>query len=516
MLGFHILSDYPDAGGTVLYTVTPQIESWLFAADTHGDAECTLTGPLLSAAQRSALYDRSGTPVLCAVDGAEVVYAGRLVEPALTTASMQLVARGPWAGLDDTRYTALWSDTSVAGWRILTNAEASARREAAFVFDTNNRLFIAPKNGLTYGGSGAANVIGALAYLAPAGGSRVITRVTGSYAVTAFSANWRLRIVEWSAAPAGTTWTSTTNTTIITGSGTGSIAHTCAANCVAVSFEWFDTATGTTVYTGEDGAHPAIITNLRVMTQTAPIRASDILTDLATVTNALNSTQLRSSTTRIVSSSLDLTSEIYEDANPQDIADSLAAKENWRVWVDRQRFLGYAPRGTGGRTWYVDAADITISRALQDVANQRYGVYQEPSNRALRTAVATNTASVARYGITRRRPVEADTTSSATATTIRDTALADSADPPPRFRFTIARLTDAGGAPVPLWRCDAEDTIIVHNLPPTLSTTIDQIRVIRVARRQVSGDATGAVLAIEPRMPTPTLETLLLRREARR
>lgn len=232
---------------------------------------------------------------------------------------------------------------------------------------------------------------------------------------------------------------------------------------------------------------------------------------------ALNPAQLSSSASQIGSPSLDLTDEVYEDATIGDVLTDLVAlgdnrspPRQWEVGVWEDRVLFFRPQLSVSRAWYVDATDLQIARTLADLANSVYVVYNDANGRALRTVPTSNSASITRYGVTRRTAISADTTSATQAGVQQVAALQDSKDPRPRASITFDAVYDAGGARYPLWLVRSGDTMTIRNLPPNLSTTVDRIRTFRITH--TSYDAFADTLAVEPEAPPRTLEVMLARR----
>lgn len=247
------------------------------------------------------------------------------------------------------------------------------------------------------------------------------------------------------------------------------------------------------------------------------VYGDEIAKDIVSQISALNSTQLSSSTALIQSPGLDLTDEAYEDAVPADVlthlvelGDSQAAPRQWEVGVWTGRALHFRPRGDAARAWYVDVTDLGIARTLEDLINSSYAMYQDANSRVLRTTNNTDSASVSRYGITRRAGLTADTTSSIQAGVQRDAQLADHKDPLPRASVAFDAVYDAVGARWPLYLVRSGDTITIRNLPPTISTTIDRIRTFRISHTVYGLDTRS--LEIELEVPPPRLATLLARR----
>ncbi len=247
------------------------------------------------------------------------------------------------------------------------------------------------------------------------------------------------------------------------------------------------------------------------------VLGDEIAKDIVSQVSTLNSTQLSSSTVLIQSPGLDLTDEVYEDAIPADVlthlvelGDNQTTPRQWEVGVYEGRVLHFRPRGGAARAWYVDVTDLGIARTLEDLSNSVYAVYQDAKGRQLRTTANTDSASVTRYGITRRGNIGADTTSSAQAAVQRDAQLADHKDPLPRATVAFEAVYDASGARWPLWMVRSGDTITIRNLPPNVSTTIDRVRTFRISHTIC--DLTARTLEIELEAPPPRLATLLARR----
>lgn len=247
------------------------------------------------------------------------------------------------------------------------------------------------------------------------------------------------------------------------------------------------------------------------------VLGDEIAKDIVSVISTLNSAQLSSSTVLIQSPGLDLTDEVYEDAVPADVlthlvelGDNQTPPRQWETGVYEGRVLHFRPRGDAARAWYVDATDLGIARSLEDVSNSVYAVYQDAKGRLLRTAANTDSASVARYGLTRRSNIGADTTSSTQVAVQRDAQLTDHKDPLPRATVTFDAVYDASGARWPLYLVRSGDTITIRNLPPSVSTTIDRVRTFRISHTVYT--LTTRSLEIELEVPPPRLATLLARR----
>jgi hypothetical protein len=246
------------------------------------------------------------------------------------------------------------------------------------------------------------------------------------------------------------------------------------------------------------------------------VYADEIVKDMVSVVNTANPNQLSSSTASIQSPALDLYDEVYEDAAMGSVIDRLAglgdnqtASRQWEACVLTGQQLIFRPRGSAARAWFADVSSLQAERSIESYANSAYGVYQDTSNRALRTAVAANSTAVMASGLTRRKSVAASTTSAIQAAVQRDAFLDDHDDLIARSTIAFDRLFDVGGANHKLWDARAGDTLTIRNLPPASGAAVDNVRTITVGRAQL--DVTNRTLTIEPDLPPPSLASLLAR-----
>ena len=245
------------------------------------------------------------------------------------------------------------------------------------------------------------------------------------------------------------------------------------------------------------------------------VYADEIAKDVLSSARAANPTQLNSSTALIQSPGIDLLDETYEDQYPADIFDYLVGlgdthtplprRWTWGVYEDQKLF--FAPEGTNARAWFVDISDLELQRTIANLVNSAYAVYQDANGIAVRSPTQTDTASVARYGLTRRQAVESSTTNASQATTLRDTTIVDGANPPPRFGITFDKVYNAAGAQVAIWLPRPGDTITIRNLSPTVSVDVDRLRTFRIARSIC--DLIARTLTVEPIIALPHVSVLL-------
>jgi hypothetical protein len=252
--------------------------------------------------------------------------------------------------------------------------------------------------------------------------------------------------------------------------------------------------------------------------QAHAVYADEIIKDLVSHVNGVNSGELSDVTGFIESPGLDLLDESYEDMYPADIATKLARlgdsedpPRRWEVGVWDDQILHFRPRGSAAQAWYVDIDRVTLNSTLDAMRNSAYGLYQDDNGSVLRTAAADDENSQEQNGIIRRAALQVQTTSATQAEKHRDALLADKAEITPQTSLRPDRLMDAGGSFYAKWLCRTGDTCTIRNLPPTLSDSIDKIRTFVIG--EVAYNPLTDELQITPETPLPSLEVLVARRE---
>lgn len=460
-------------------------------------------------------YTMPGVPWVVLTGLGGVAWEGRVEDVAVVDGGLEIGAFGGWRAMSDAPYTALWSRTTTAGWRPIVPSEVSTHEPARHQIDNNNRLYMAPRNGETYGNQ---TNNGGLTYAAPHNGQRNIVAFSASYDIT-LPTNWQMRLLRCTE-----TFGSITVIQTITGTGvniTGKINQTFTASA-RLLVEIRNSTGANYTMTSNTGTFYARLTDIRVKTNTAAsITANLVAADLVSYINGINSSQLRNITALIQSPGVNLQDELYEDEWPPDILTDLAGRGNgsgsqYEVGVWENRTLHFRPRYSASRTWLVDALDLAISRTMDTFRNQLYAVYRDASNRLQRTAVQTNGnpfavsvgTALAVAPFTRRGFVNVRTTSQTQAEAERDTRITDTAVITPRANFQVEGLYDeAGSGPYPLWLARAGDLVIIRNLPPGLGTAVDRIRNFRIKRKRY--DVIGDVLELTPELEPPDLAVMV-------
>lgn len=499
-------------GGSLLLDASDRANRAALSTDQHGFKTCRFSYPM-SLARAYQLYSASGTPHVVAAIGSDVIWEGRLEDRRLSIGErdcgVELSAFGYWRALTDLRYIAFWSSTSVGDWRKTMPEELATRTPERFVMDQENRLFIGLKKNAVYD----KDTIGQWTIETPASSSRQFVALDVSYAMLVPNSTWRMIVFAESRAYAGSTSVSVVNGTGILQNGTLNLTFA-GVDRVTILLQ-YNSATPSTAYTGEDGTAYLKLTGLRVRSVTqATVDSGVIAQHLVGMVNATNSGQLSSSLAGIDLPGIDLRDEIYADASMAQILDRLAALgdtsgNRWEAGVWEGRRLYFRTRGSAGRTWAVGLGELALERSLDQLINGAYGVYDTADRRTLRTPVATDTASIAAWGLTRQTSLAVRTTSATQAERYRDVALADGATPAPRTRVDVRAIRDLHGNRWPLYRARSGDVLSARDLPPTLGPSVDRVRSMRVAETTYQVDDDRLQVTLEEAIPQ--LSTLIAR-----
>lgn len=489
------------AKAVMLLDLTGRAEGVQFSTNRRGFSSLSVGFIALSLYEAFALYEWRGTPHMVATgeDGG-VAWEGRLEDIAIVPGGLSLTAFGYQRALSDLLYTALWSASGTAGWRPVTDTDITGRTPERYEMDNNNRLYIAPKKGESFGHK---RHNGDMSFAVPHLSVRGIKSITANYDML-LPSGWALRILTGNDDFSGLAVESTITAT---GSAqTGSISLDVTEKPRIQVGIW--NATGSTYNnTSETGTFYVRLTNVRVksVTKTTSVLASDIAASLVTYTNGINPTQLSGEVAQIQATATDLLSEMYEDARPADILTGLATRHQyvWSVWEGRG--LWFQPAAAVGRQWYIDiGGGLDLQRSLDNVVNRVYATYRDASNQTLRTGKVTG--DVEKFGVTRDNVLDARTTSSTQAESQRDALLTDQSIVQLRAKVGVKRLVDALGVSAPFWAVRAGDTVTIRDLPPTLGSEVDNIRTFRVGGTDYN--VSDNVLTITPDTPVPTLVTL--------
>lgn len=506
------LSIYRDTAATQLVLACSAFaEDVRFTTNEHGFEMLAATLPM-SVAEALRYYQQYGVMHVRVDDNGFCVWEGRLEDPELYAdeggSGLVLTAYGYQNAYRDVPYTALWSTQDVSQWRPVTTVEESSRAPERYATDTTNRIYIAPQKSASLSNA----LVCSMTYETPDDSARDIVYVTFDYRATLPSTDYRARVVTAARDFSGISvqWTRD--------GSQASASHTVGpfTGATRVMVELYLNLGTAATYGGETGQYFAEWTNMRIATLSgSPPHGDEIAEALVSYVAGVNPTQVSASTAWVQAPGYDLKEEVYEDMLPADILDKLVKLGDtqtpprtweWAVWERRE--LRFQPRGSSGRTWYVDAASLRINRSLSGLANSSYAVYQDYDGETQRTAVSTSSESVTRFGLTRRQAVATDTTNAAQAAVTADAVLLDGKRLIPQVQITFDAVQTASSGTVPLYYVRAGDTIVVRNIPTQLSA-VDGVAAFRI----IATEYADGVLTVTPESPIPTIDTLLARRE---
>lgn len=511
-----IFTSAPRLGMTVYeYPGGPLVGDWTRAQGVvietgeHGFAAITGFLPA-SALEAFQIYAAEQMFHLVCSDGLLTAYEGRVEDLAIQARGVGFTGLGYWRALSDLPYTGLFADAGFANWNVLPPETIATALPDRFSADNNNRLYLAPNNGETFGSSTAWGIFG---YAAPAGSEQQMVEISFHYKMKGNSP-WRIRLdrrdADWNLL--STEWT-------LDGAGTiqeGDVTET-FAGCDRLTFSIFYNSSNA-AYSGETGDVYMRITVPKIRAVTGTITAKTIADALVEFVSGINETQLSGSTAGIGDPGLALESEVFQDVSPADILTGLGAlgdtqtpPRRWVAAVWEKRLLRFAPEGDGSRTWYVDVVEFQLERSMDGVANEVYSSFNGSFGAAGRTDIVTDGAAVRRQGLTRRTVVQVDTSSQAVAENFRDLTLAERSRPKPRARIITRGVMDSAGVAHPLYAVRAGDTLVLRNLPANTFGGIDDVRSFRLSATRYDCDR-------DELTPTPAdslmaLDIIVARRE---
>ncbi len=502
----HIL--ITDGAGAKVAAWDSRVRGLSLRKDKHGPASATwsvMSLPHEAFRYYGELPGKKATVSACG----RPVWVGRIEDVKLTDAGIDVTAFGYQNALRDLPFTQFWSSTRTDEWEVVQPTHVAGRSPDRYRLETQAGLYLSLQRGDTYG---AATDVGSLMYRIPNGTARLVYTMAFDWAVT-LPTNWQL-VVETRTAAFG----SAAPTTIVTGNGalqSGSSALTLTANEVVIVSIFNNTGANYTA-AGETGSQVARLQSVRIKgTTSASLYADEIVREIVAQMSGANPTQLSGATAMIQSPGLDLRDENYLDLLPSDIlnyltelGDTATPPRVWEWGVTNDQALYFRPRGSG-RSWYVDAAELSVEQSLSNLINAAFATYQEASGRTLRTSVSTDPISIQRAGFQRRTALSTSTTASGQATTHRDAALNDGKDPRPRTAIEVRVLRSDSGSRAYPWEADSGDTVTIRNLPPTISASVDRIRSFVIS--EVEYDADTGIAKLTPEDPVPSLDVITAR-----
>jgi hypothetical protein len=482
----------------------------VFETGPHGFANLTAFIPM-SLEEAFRIYDATPLAHVVLSDGAFTAFEGRLEDRLIIgnerESGLGITAFGYWRAFYDAPYTALWSWNTFDGDWYVMNADddnMSIREPAKYVIQNDNRIYIALRKNESYEQNDEVATIG---FWLPFGGERTLIEVDYDYDVT-LPTGYRFTSETWDEGMTGNTTEQTVNGNGASQTGTANLTVTTGKevllfNVWNVSAD--DDAGGPLTYhtiTQDTGDWFVTLTNIAIRTTSSnDVYADEIAKDLVSFISTLNSTQLSSSTALIDSPNVSMKDILYKDEWPGDILKDLGelgddstppVRYEPRVWEGQR--LQFKVVGSG-QDYYVDAAAILVDGTADTLYNDAYTLYRDVRGREIRTATNPDTASVSKYGVTRRQMV--NLTGDATfSQSYRDAQIEASKDIVPRASVESDRFYTAAGAAVPKYMIRSGDTLTIRNLPAGSGGVVDNIRSFYIARTRY--DVERNILSVTP------------------
>lgn len=490
-----------------------------------------------------------------------------LQRPTLTTNGIQCIALNLISVLNmDNSYSALWSDSNVGSW-IETPETISNRNPKLYGADKQNRLFVGLQKGTVYRNGMDAWGWSFYSHIAttkqpivtsyrytidlPSGWVVSFQRInrSGGYLTTirdvtsagsvisgalcdTYTGTDGLEIVIYNASGSSYTMTGENGTKYVNitsmrvATTTANLINTTVAGAISTGSQVITPASMTnivvgqllTINTGASDSEAVVVTAVTATTFTATfakshlanatvraivVRDSEVVGHMLAQAVALNSLGLSASTLLVSTSSRDYDDLAFVSAGMLDVLDQLAKPAGYSFGVQEDGLLWYGV--PTARSWMVQAADVTLCRPVDRLANNVSVLYRNAAGIDQLTSAATDTVSIAQNGYTQRLVLNAQTTIQREAELIRDTALADGKARSVEAQVSIARLYDAGGTRYPVDMIAPGDTISIANLSPVLSSP--ELRTFTVGDVGYNPLIDRVDVALD--MPLPRLDILL-------
>lgn len=506
MIGCQIMT--APAGGTLIADWTQRITT-LAGVDGETGWE-TLTGFVaMNLMEAMEFYSRTQVSYVLLTDyTGMVIWRGRLEDARLRAEGIEFMAVGLRASLR-VPYTALWSSTDYAPWRPIENEEAGEFVNDAYSVDNNNRLYLAPMAGESYGSGKLAGI----GFEAPHLGRKGIVQITFTYQMYLPASDWvaELRDYDHELNASATVWSLTSTGAVQSGTVTVSIG-TYQERLV---FALVHQAVSGDSYTGETGEYWFKVTGIRVKTVSGDVNGTAVAADVLAAARELNANELLSTHLLIADVDVDEMDTLYEDALGVDVLDEQAQVGDGAtppLLVEtgvEDRAVFFRPLGSARQDWHVMLLDMELNRSLDGLVNSAYGLYRNAFGATRRTAVNTDALSQAAYGLVKQDYTSSRSVSAGEAEGQRDQLIAELADVVPDTHLVIGPPMLPGGGvgrPWALWPWRG-DVVIVQNLPATVGPELERIREMRVVERQI--DYVTGELTVTLEFHTPDESALL-------
>lgn len=253
---------YAAPDGTQVRDLTAQVRTARLTTNARGVGDLAVEVAAPSMTERVRLATRVGAMELRAGDGAQWIDARLEGAPIAGGETVQLTGYGYGRAFADVPYTALWSDDSVAGWRVLRGNERATAYPDRYTFDNQNRLYFAPQKNATLGNTAGDKGLW-YGYQTPDVSSRTIVGAQFSYEFSA-GVTWTANLRTFANFTAASTliWTQAAGAAATTGA-----MHLTFTGAAACGFFYYYSAADA-LFAGETGTVYFRVTNIRLVTST--------------------------------------------------------------------------------------------------------------------------------------------------------------------------------------------------------------------------------------------------------
>lgn len=504
-----------------------------------------------------------------------IVWEGRVEDPSIKfegrKAILTVATFGYWRAFSDPVVNDFWSDMRYESWEAIPTAVLSGRKPEYYDMDFDGRIYIATRKDQAY----HLFSLGSVWFRVPSGRFRKIQTLAFTLDLN-IPANWQCRIesyddgfvngnllathtgpttisagaysyasinrdlvfVELRDTRAGTTLSAPvaagTNVAIMVASnasltvgdrvqigGTNAEPTTVLSKTSTNQFNATivnNHATGdsvTFVNLAETGKYFAKFTDVRVKSTTSSsVYADEIVRELTTQTNALNSGQINSTTGRVTAlGTIDLKQYEYDQVAPSDIIDSLRSlvtnAGRYRIRVDENQtvILEWRDNGDALRSFYVHGIPET-GASLDKLVTRIKPIYTDASGNTTVGTTVSNTSAEGLYGLVRQQAVQYPTTSSTEAAAWAAADLADKDDLRGYGVVDVDRVY-AGRTPWPLDEVRPGYLLIMVDLPSDGGSTDVYNRAFRIGESTIRLNNGRPSISIMPVEPIPSIETEL-------
>lgn len=573
--GIKIWSKHPRIAGASLivdWSQKAQDVEWTYG--DHGFERAALS---VSVPRQDAMLWRDRVINMCLTIArrGRIVWEGRIEDPTIriegARAILGIAAFGYWRAYSDPVVNDFWSDMRYESWEPIPNTVLSGRKPEYYDISTAGEIRIATRKDQSY----HLFSLGSVWFRVPSGRFRKIQTLAFTLDLN-IPASWQCRIesyddgfvngnllathtgpttisaggysyssinrdlvfVELRDTRAGTTLSAPAaagvNVAIMVASNAsltvgdrvqigGALAEPTTVLSKTSTNQFNATivnahATGdsvTFVNLAETGKYFAKFTDVRVKTTTSSaVYADEVVRELTTQVNALNSAQINPTTGRVTAlGTIDLKQYDYDQISPDQIIDTLRSlvtnAGRYRIRVDENQIviLEWRDNGDALRSFYVHGTP-EFGASLNNLVTRIKPIYTDASGNTTVGTTVQNTTAEGLYNLARQQAVQYPTTSATEAAAWAAADLADK-DDLRGYGEVVAERVYAGRTPWPLDEVRPGYLLIMVDLPSDGGSTDVYNRAFRIGEATVRLNNGRPTISITPVDPIPTIETQL-------